>query len=84
MPMLVQLLPEDLMTDKRVLINARSCYEFSNRRNGPRASMPIVPKFIRYAGEALLILVPLGVTIYFLAYPDKFDSFLDWLMKTLS
>jgi hypothetical protein len=29
----------------------------------------------------LLLLVPLAIVIYFLTYPDKFDAFLDRLVK---
>jgi len=36
-------------------------------------------KIIRYTLEALLILVPLAVVIYFLAFPNTFDAFLNWL-----
>jgi hypothetical protein len=38
-------------------------------------------KIIRYTLEVLLLLVPLAIVIYFLTYPDKFDAFLDWLVK---
>jgi hypothetical protein len=34
----------------------------------------------RYSLEASLVLVPLAVVIYFLAYPDHFDAFLNWLV----
>jgi hypothetical protein len=37
-------------------------------------------KIVRYTFEALLVLVPLAVVIYFLAYPDMFDAFLNWLV----
>ncbi len=43
--------------------------------------MPEVRKIARYTLEALLVLVPLAVVIYFVAYPDKFDVFLDWLVR---
>jgi hypothetical protein len=33
-------------------------------------------KIARYTLEALLVLVPLAVVIYFLAYPDSFDAVL--------
>lgn len=36
-----------------------------------------------YALDALLILVPLAIVIYFIAFPDKFDAFLAWMVRTL-
>jgi hypothetical protein len=35
----------------------------------------------RYSLEASLVLVPLAVVIYFLAYPDQFDALLNWLVE---
>jgi hypothetical protein len=43
--------------------------------------IPEVRKIARYTLEALLVLVPLVVVIYFVAYPDKFDAFLDWMVR---
>jgi hypothetical protein len=43
--------------------------------------MPEVRKIARYTLEAILVLVPLVVVIYFLAYPDRFDAVLGWLVK---
>jgi len=36
-----------------------------------------------YALDALLVLVPLAIVIYFIAFPDKFDAFLAWMVRTL-
>jgi hypothetical protein len=41
--------------------------------------MPQARKIVRYSVEALLVLVPLVIVIYFLAYPEAFDDFLNWL-----
>jgi hypothetical protein len=38
------------------------------------------PENCQYALDALLVLVPLVVVIYFLAYPDKFNAFLNWMV----
>jgi hypothetical protein len=45
--------------------------------------MPEVRKFARYTLDALLVLVPLAVIIYFLAYPDSFDASLNWMVRLL-
>jgi len=37
-------------------------------------------KIAKYTLDVLLILVPLVVVIYFLAYPDKFNAFLNWMV----
>ena len=42
-----------------------------------------MPKHWRIALDIVLIFVPLAVVSYFLAFPDKFDAFLDWLMRVL-
>jgi hypothetical protein len=42
--------------------------------------MPRARTVARYSLEASLVLVPLAVVIYFLAYPDQFDAFLNWLV----
>jgi hypothetical protein len=34
---------------------------------------------VRYSAEALLVLIPLVIVIYFLAFPDAFDAFLNWI-----
>jgi hypothetical protein len=39
--------------------------------------MAEVPKMAR---DALPILAPLAVVIYFLAYLDKFNAFLNWMV----
>jgi hypothetical protein len=36
-------------------------------------------KIARYTLDVLLILVPLVTVLYFGAYPDKFDAFLNWM-----
>ncbi len=41
--------------------------------------MPQARKIARYSAEALLVLIPLAAVIYFLAFPDAFDAFLNWL-----
>jgi hypothetical protein len=41
--------------------------------------MPESRKIVRYSAEAFLLLVPLAAVIYFLAFPDAFDAFLNWL-----
>jgi hypothetical protein len=40
--------------------------------------MPETRKVVAHGRDLLLIFVPLGGLIYFLAYPDAFDAFLDW------
>jgi hypothetical protein len=42
--------------------------------------MPEARKIARYTLEAALIVVPLAVVLYFLAYPDRFDATLNWLV----
>jgi hypothetical protein len=37
-------------------------------------------KIAKYTLDVLLIAVPLVVVLYFLAYPDKFDAFLNWIV----
>lgn len=37
-------------------------------------------KVARYTLDALAILVPLAVMLYFFAYPDRFDAFLNWMI----
>jgi hypothetical protein len=39
--------------------------------------MPRARTVARYSLEASLVLVPLAVIIYFLAYPDQFGAFLN-------
>jgi hypothetical protein len=36
-----------------------------------------------YVFDALLVLVPLAIVIYFLTFPDKFDALLAWMVRTL-
>ena len=36
-----------------------------------------------YVLDALLVLVPLAIVIYFISFPDKFDAFLAWMVRTL-
>jgi hypothetical protein len=43
--------------------------------------MPDARKVARYTLEVLLILIPLAVVLYFMAFPDQFDAFLDWLFR---
>jgi hypothetical protein len=40
-------------------------------------------KTIAYIRDALLVFVPLGGLIYFLAFPDAFDAFLNWMVRLL-
>lgn len=40
--------------------------------------MPEPRRVVAYARDLLLIFVPLSGLIYFLAYPDAFDAFLNW------
>ena len=42
--------------------------------------MAEIRKIARYSLETLLVLVPLAVVIYFLAYPDNFNAFLNWMV----
>ena len=42
--------------------------------------MPNARKVFRYSLEVSLVLIPLAVVIYFLAYPDQFDGLLNWLV----
>jgi hypothetical protein len=42
--------------------------------------MAEVRKIAKYTLDALLIAFPLSVVLYFLAYPDKFDAFLNWMV----
>jgi len=42
-----------------------------------------MPKSLKVAFDVLLVAVPLIVMTYFLARPDAFNAFLDWMMKTL-
>jgi hypothetical protein len=37
-------------------------------------------QYVAYARDALLIIVPLGGTMYFLAFPSAFDAFLNWMI----
>ena len=37
-------------------------------------------KIIRYTLEALAILIPLAILIYFVTNPAAFDAALDWLV----
>jgi hypothetical protein len=41
--------------------------------------MPEARTIARYSAEALLVLIPLAIVIYFLAFPDAFDAFLNWI-----
>jgi hypothetical protein len=45
-----------------------------------RYSMADTRKIVRYTIEALLILVPLAIVIYFVTNPAAFDAALDWLV----
>jgi hypothetical protein len=45
--------------------------------------MPKARKIARYTLEALVVLVPLAIVIYFVSYPDKFDAFLNWMVRVL-
>jgi hypothetical protein len=45
--------------------------------------MPKVRKIARYTVETLLVLVPLAVVVYFLAYPDRFQCVLELADKTV-
>ena len=36
-----------------------------------------------YVLDALLVLVPLAIVIYFISFPDKFDAFMAWMVRTL-
>jgi len=51
------------------------------RRAHIRARMLRARRIVRYALEALVVLVPLAVLIYFLVYPDKFDASFNWLIR---
>ncbi len=42
--------------------------------------MAEVRKITKYTFDVLLVLVPLAVVIYFLAYPDKFNASLNWIV----
>jgi hypothetical protein len=42
--------------------------------------MPTPRKIARYTLEAVLIFIPLAVVLYFLAYPDRFDAALNWMV----
>jgi hypothetical protein len=42
--------------------------------------MTEVRKIAKYTLDVLLVAVPLMVVIYFLAYPDKFNAFLNWMV----
>jgi hypothetical protein len=46
-------------------------------------AMTAMPKSLKIALDVLLIVVPLVIVIYFLANPDAFNAFLDWMMRTL-
>jgi hypothetical protein len=39
-----------------------------------------VRKIAKYTLDVLLVAVPLVVVIYFVAYPDKFNAFLNWMV----
>ena len=41
--------------------------------------MPEFRKVARYSLDILLVLAPLAVVLYFMAFPDRFDAVLDWL-----
>lgn len=36
-------------------------------------------KIAKYTFDALLVFVPLAIVLYFLAYPDRFNAFLNWI-----
>jgi hypothetical protein len=38
-------------------------------------------RYLAYARDVLLILIPLGGMSYFLAFPDAFDAFLNWMIR---
>jgi hypothetical protein len=44
---------------------------------------PAMPKSLKITLDALLIVIPLVIVIYFLSNPDAFNAFLDWMMRTL-
>jgi hypothetical protein len=43
--------------------------------------MPPARTIVKYTFDALLILVPLAIVIYFLFDPDAFNAFLAWLVR---
>jgi hypothetical protein len=43
--------------------------------------MPEFRNVVRYAVDILLVLVPLAVVLYFMAFPERFDAVLDWLFR---
>ena len=51
----------------------------------PQLSPQECANYFRHAGyvsissESALVFVPLAVVLYFLAYPDKFNAFLNWI-----
>jgi hypothetical protein len=53
----------------------------ASRNQGINGAMPHPRKVVRYTLEALLILIPLAALLYFMALPDQFDVFLDWLFR---
>ena len=48
--------------------------------NSYSAQMPEIRKVAKYTLDAALIFVPLAVVLYFLAYQDKFNTFLNWMI----
>ncbi len=46
-----------------------------------RVIFGLMPKALKITIDVLLVLVPLAVVIYFLAYPDRFDAFLNWVVR---
>jgi hypothetical protein len=45
--------------------------------------MPKGSKVVAYTRDALLVLIPLGVVLYFMFDPDAFDAFFAWIAKVL-
>ena len=44
------------------------------------SSSQLRPRAIaKYTFDALLVFDPLAVVLYFLAYPDRFNAFLNWI-----
>jgi hypothetical protein len=63
-------------TDAVRLWRYRCKLESENKR-----VMPDARKVARYSVDILLILVPLAVVLYFVAFPDRFDAVLDWFFR---
>lgn len=57
--------------------NTAACQLGRSRCNCDR--MAEARKIAKYTFDALLVFVPLAVVLYFLAYPDRFNAFLNWI-----